>query len=162
MQRYFAIISKNNHQTCHTSMQINKANIHSLLLIISAALIITSCASSGYSLNEPHNYKNSYNQVIKGIEMILEDQKMVVTHAEKIDDKTYKIYFYKQASRIEERNFESGHTAEITVKKINDTRTSVEIEEVRTRALVRDDYREQLAKEVFRGLNHLLVLEEKV
>lgn len=94
--------------------------------------------------------------------MILEDQKMVVTHAEKIDDKTYKIYFYKQASRIEERNFESGHTAEITVKKINDTRTSVEIEEVRTRALVRDDYREQLAKEVFRGLNHLLVLEEKV
>lgn len=132
------------------------------LLCSTILFVISSCASSGYTLNEPHNYSNSFNQTIKAVEMVLKDQKMVVVDTENPNDKTYRIYFYKQSSRIDERDFETGHTAEITIRELSNTRTSIEIEEENNRALVRDEYREQIAKEVFRSLNKLLLLEEKV
>lgn len=124
-------------------------------------LFLQSCASTGYSLREPHYYQNSYNQVIKAVEMVLPHENMVITNAKQFDKDTYKFYFYKKSNRIKEQDFEAGYTAEITIKKIAPKRTTVKIKEENTRALVNDQYREHLAKDVFKALKETLILEEK-
>lgn len=132
-----------------------------IILGFIGVLIFQSCASTGYSLREPHYYQNSYTQVIKAIEMVLDHENMVITNTEELDENTFKFYFFKRSNRIGEQDFEAGHTAEITVKKIALKRTTVRIEEENNRALVRDEYREHLAKDVFKGLKERLLLEEK-
>lgn len=140
----------------------NKAIIiPSIFLSLLAIMMFQACASTGYSLREPHYYNNSFDQVIKAIEMVLRDENMVIMNAENQGENAYKIYFFKKSGRIRERDFESGHTAEITVTKIAEKRTTVEIEEINDRALVRDDYREHLARDVFKGLREALVLIDK-
>lgn len=132
-----------------------------IMLGIIGMIAFQSCATTGYSLVEPHYYNNSFEQVIKGIEMVLRAENMVVTNDERLDDKTFKIYFFKKSARIDEQDFEAGHTAEITVKLVGPKKTSVHIKEQKTRALVRDDYREHLARDVFKGINEVLVLIPK-
>ena len=135
--------------------------ITSFFLALLGILFFQSCASTNYSLREPHYYNNSYDQVISAIEMVLKSENMVIMNAEYLDENTYKIYFFKKSGFIRERDFEAGHTAEILVKNLAEKRTSVEIEEQNDRALVRDDYREHLARDVFKGLREALVLIEK-
>lgn len=93
--------------------------------------------------------------------MVLAHENMVITSASKVDENTYKIFFFKKSNRIREQDFEAGHTAEITVVKVAPKRTTVKIKEENTRALVNDEYREHLAKDVFKALKETLILEEK-
>lgn len=131
------------------------------LFMLCGILFFQGCATSGYSLVEPHLYNNSYDQTVTVIQQVLKAENMVIMNAEELDEKTTKIYFFKKSNRIDEQDFETGHTAEIIIKKLGDRRTSVQIEETRERALVRDEYREHLARDVFKGLRENLVLIEK-
>lgn len=137
-------------------------SISLILFGLIATFIIHACASTSYGLQEPHLYNNSFDQVLTTIEKVLQDEQMVIMNAEKLEGgDLYKIYFFKKSGRIDERNFETGHTAEINIRKVEDRITSVEIKEEYDRALTRDEYREHLARDVFKGLEERLKLIPK-
>ena len=144
-------------------MNFNRSLVLPLLLLGTGSLLfIYSCASTGYSLKEPHLYNNSFDQVLTSVEKVLESEQMVITNTEKLEDGNfYRIFFFKKSGRINERYFERGHTAEINIRKVEDRIISVEIEEKSDRSLANNEYREHLARDVFKGLKEQLKLIPK-
>lgn len=139
-------------------MNIKKTGIVSLICIC----FMVSCSSSRYSLREPHQYNNDFDEVLSKINDILLKERLGVVNADYTDEDTYEIHFFKKSAYIDERNFEYGATATMTIKNLGSGMTSIRIEEKREEALVKTDYQEHLAKDVFEELNKIFNLKPKL
>lgn len=126
------------------------------------AVLVMSCSSSRYSLREPHLYNNNFDEVLESINDVLLRERMSVSHAEYADDNTYVIHFFKKSALIDERNFEYGATSTMTIKNVDGGKTSIRIEEPKSNALVKTDYRENIAKDLFEELNKIFNLQPKL
>lgn len=139
-------------------MKITKTT---LILFTGMLLLITACSSTKYSLREPHRYNNDFDEVLNQLNDILIKERIGVINAEFEGDDTYVLHFFKKSAFIDERNFEYGATATMTIKRLGTGKTSIEIEEEKPDALVKPDYQEQLAKNMFKALNKVFELEPK-
>ena len=141
-------------------MNTNKYLKNSILFFI--AFLMAGCSGSRYSLQDPHQYENNFDEVLAAITEVLTKERMAVVNADYQDENTYQIFFYKKSPYIQERDYEYGATATMIVTKIDSGRTSIQIKEKRPDALVKTDYQEHLARDVFRALEKVLVLEPKL
>lgn len=131
-------------------------------IFIACIFLIAACSTSKYSLREPHLYENNYNEVISAITDVLATERITVIEDEHIDDNTYRLYFYKKSKFIQEQEFEYGASASMTITKIDENKTSVQIEEKKANPMVKDNEREHLAKDIFEALEKRLQLQPKL
>lgn len=132
--------------------------------ILILVILIQSCASTQYSLREPHKYMNTYNEVIEAVDNTFKSLRIEALEDERPGEDTYVIYFLPKSELIDERSRQQAATSVLTIRKIEERLVSVQIEEEdNNKALVRGDYErdKSVAKDVFNELRQRLSLKLK-
>lgn len=141
-------------------MSLKSARNFTLLSIVCITLF-SACASSSYSIREPHVYNNTFQETIDGVKQALQLAHMKAQEAKFLDNGDYYVRYLQSRYDLPERNEGAAFTADITIKKLDDYRTEVKIVEEEQSNFVPGEFKKKLAKDVYRQLNDILDLKPK-
>ncbi|MEX0607795.1 MAG: hypothetical protein WD016_06645 [Balneolaceae bacterium] len=134
-----------------------KFSKYSTTVLLFITLLFPGCASTGYSLTEPHYYSNTFDEVVKSIDEVFELERLSKESANMIDDDTYQINFYKVSSR----EYVSGANSYIIINIVDTSRTSIQIYEARGSGLGRNSHSGNVMRDIYKALDNILSLQPK-
>lgn len=135
----------------------------SLIFSLLALFIVQGCASSGLSVDEPHMYSYPYVETLKAVDEALKSANMTVLDSnEEADSYSLTVCFVDQLD-----NFNLGdndpnlvksmvHTANIIVKKKQETLTEILVIERRQVGVSASVVKQNLARDFYRKLDRVI------
>lgn len=131
------------------------------ILSITCLILFSACASTSYSVKEPHIYNNTFQETVDGVKQALQLAHMKAQDAKFLDNGDYYVRFLQSRYDLPERNEGAAFTADLTIRKLDDYRTEVKIVEEEQSNFVPGEFKKKLAKDVYRQLNEILDLKPK-
>lgn len=131
----------------------------SAFLYLILTLLFSGCSPSQSVLNPgiPHIYQNNFQDTIDGVEKALRMADMTIVEAKQIDDSRYYLHYYhKRYDTAGSNNRRAGLGADITIKKLSDSRTRILIKEEEQTGLIPGSHKENLGRKLLRELNKVL------
>jgi len=132
----------------------------SLLSIIIAVVTLQACGTSGAAVNpkQPQVYLDSYENVIKGAKKGLKMAGLRVYKSERINNNTYYVQFFQKKYNMHNNGTHTkpDHMASMTIKKISEKKTRVDITEQEQLGMIPNSHKKKLGRDLLQQMNKLL------